>query len=569
MKAQHIVRHGVLLAVGIALAGCVPPGEIDQSILYRLQQHLVETGPQARQANNLVRQVAGSTGEPMKLTKNVETDQIQVELTLEEVVRRTLRNNTSIKVVGYDPAIAREEVIQAAAVFDVIAFGSVGYSKSDRRSTSTFLSTVSDTKTVEAGLRKTLPGGGQTELKYGVNHVQDNTPFAALNNSYTNSLSFQLTQPLLRSAGPEVVLSRLRIARLNHTSSLTAFRGSVMDVITEVQNQYWQLVRAREDLRIQVQLEADTVKTLEQVKARGDMDATGVQVSQTEATLAQRRAFLIRVRKQVLDAQDQLVKAMADASFTLLDDYEIVPTTPLMVSRITVSAPNQVVTALKYSPELAQARLAIQISDITVKVGKRQLLPQLDLSVGVGVNGLARHYEDSWAQMASGDFMDFNIGLSFERPLPNRGARSALRRVRHERNKNIAAMQKTAEDVAMAVKNAVRQIDATYAEMKAMQKVREGYVANLRAIEAREEFNAAKTPEFLNLRLDAQENVANAERALMQSKTDYNVAHAFLSRITGTSFDDMGVVISDGGLDPVELMMQGTRLTGGKPQPAK
>ncbi len=555
---------GLLLVAGI-LTGClVSPGEVDPDLLYQYQQRTVLMGPPAR--TNELLAVPGSTGAPLPMRVDPQTGAKLVELSLQQVLYRTLANSLDIKVTGYDPAIARQDVIAAAAAFDYIVFGSVAWDKTDSLSLSDISRQQSETLRAQAGVRRPLPTGGEASVAYQVTRIdneilRNRLPF---NPAYEQTLAFQLTQPLLRNFGPDVNLAQLRVARLNHSISLAQFHARVLDVLTEVQAQYWQLARAREDLQIQQRLLEETERTLELVRQRLPLDASRVQLSQTEAAVASRRAALIRARNEIQDVQDSLVRLMADSSLSLVDDLVIVPTTPLASEAVVLDRGDLIATALKYSPELAQARLAISIGNIQVRVARNQLLPRLDLQAGVDVSGVDDGFGSSFNELDDHDYIDYSLVALFEYPLGNRAAKAVLRQSRLRRMQSVVTLQNTADQVALSVNEAVREVAASLDEMRAQRETLEANREYLQAIKDRQEFRGALNPEFLELRLRAEEQISAAARSLLLATVNYNIAQLNLARITGTSLRMAGVVISDAEMaDFFEMLAERVELPAG------
>ena len=572
----HIVV--LLLAGGVLAGGCVVHRSIDPALIDQYQRHVIAAGPQIRLLGDLTRQAPTSTGPPLKAMADDKTGRRRIELDLREAVRRTLRNNPRITVVAYDPAIAREEIIQAEAVFDAVIFAKVASDRGDSPIRSSFEATRSKAVSYQAGARKLMTTGGAVEVTYDFSRQwEDTVSFGELNPTYRHSLAAKMTQPLLRNAWPDVVTSQIRIARLSRDSSAEAFRAAVLDAIRDVQELYWQLGLARLDLEIQQDLLDETVQVYERIKARGQLDATRIQITRTEAAVAAREAGLIAAAKVILDVQDQLITKMADASATLRGNVDIIPVTPPLDSELLVETTGQVAAALKYSPELAQARKAIRINDINVTVARNQTLARLDLTAEAKLNGLTGDedfyekdgsWKDSWGQMWGMNYIEYNLALSFEWPLGNREPAAALRRARYQREKSVAALQDAVDQVASFVREAIRQIDSSYRQLAANRKALEAAKGNLQALRDRGENLQALTPEFLELILSAQEGVASARRSVLQATVDYNVAQTRLSRVTGTALNEMGVTIADPGDNVADIIARGATLTGeNRPRP--
>jgi len=250
-----------------------------------------------------------------------------------------------------------------------------------------------------------------------------------------------------------------------------------------------------------------------------------------------RRAVLIRARKAILDAQDQLGRLLADKQINTLGRYEIVPATQPLRTQVVISPTDQLVTALQRSPMLEEARLGIEMADIAVRVAKNQTLPRLDLTASTSFQGLGRTYHQAREQLHSGDYASYAVGLSLEYPIGNRFARAELRKSRFERLKAITNLQNLADQVALEVSERVRQIHTAFEEMRAQRAAVEAARVQLQALEDTERIRAQLTPAFLNTKLQAQETLARAERDELQAAIDYNTAMADLARATGTILD--------------------------------
>jgi len=465
----------------------------------------------------------------------IESSRKLVPLSLHEAVMRALANNLDIRVVSYDPAVSREDMVRAAAVFDYTLFGATAYSKQEERSNTPLFGNITRLRTWQAGVRQRTVTGAEWSAEWQMTRTWDASGFQRLfRTRYEPEVLLQVTQPLLRDAWPEFNLAQLRVARLNTKISEAEFRARVEEVITQVVSAYWALIQTRDDLEIQRTLLDETRTTYKRVRGRSMIDATAATVAQAEASVRIRQAVLIRARKNILDVQDQLARLLADTDINVLNKVEVVPTTPMVRERVRVSPQEQVLTALRHNPLLEQARLAIAAAEINVSVAKNQALPRLDLTASAGIMGMDENVHDAADNFLRGDYASYSIGLQLEYPVGNRERLANLRARRYERTKAVVSMQNIADQLAVAVYERARQVHTAYEEMLAQRAAVEAARVQLQALEDTERIRAQLTPEFLRVKLQAQETVANAARAELQAVVDYNNAMADLSRTTGT-----------------------------------
>ncbi len=538
----------ILVLVVLAMAsGCVMPEGVGSDSLDRYQRALVDRGPQTRGQEGLdpLRPALGSTGPAMRITKDPQTGKSQLSLTLDEALVRAMTNDLEIRTVAFTPSINRQDMEKAAAEFDYVVFGGFNYRKDDKRTLSQIQldpNAVFDnfnalTRTYQAGIKNKTVTGATCALSYTLTDTWDNSTYYKINRRFEPVLALDVTQPLLRNAWPEYNLAQLKLAGVNYHSSMAAFRQKVEEVATKVINAYWTLVQARGELKIQQDLLKYTQTTLERVRARSELDATAVQIKQIEAAAESRRATLIQAEKTILDAQDQLAHLLNDADINVVSDLEIVPVTEPVTTPVAIDLTDKLLTALRHNPILEQARLAVDAADIGIRIAANQALPKLDLTASASLQGMGTTANASEENMETGDYASYGLGLTGEYPLGNRAAEADLRRQKLTRLQNLTQMQYAADSVALDVKERIRQIGSSHEEMQAQNAAMEAAWVQLRALEDTERIRGQLTPEFLQVKLSAQEAVANSARQKLAAIVQFNGALADLDRATGTTLD--------------------------------
>jgi outer membrane protein TolC len=569
--------YGIWAAAAALVAGCVGPGGVDNTALRRYQAGLVrhgalhraeETAPlglmrpmgEAGVPELQVRQGTAKVLDPQGIL--VERQVNLIDLSLEQAVLRALTNSPEIRVASFDPGIARQELIKAAAAFDPTLYGSFEHNKEDKKRTPIYFGVPEQQwrDRLNVGIKQRTVTGAEVKAEYELSKQETRSP---QDKEYEQLWSLTVKQPLLRDAWSEVNLATVRVARINRDMSDQAFRDKVEQTVGTVVTGYWNLHLARRNVEIQQWLLTLTEETLGKVKARGEMDATDVHIKQTEAALESRRAALFRAQKAVLDAQDKLARTLDDRKVNLLDDYVLVPTTPLAdaplhlsVSDLVVTAlkhlpvvgpeldlahlkakfnvSDQLATALKHSPLLAQARMAVASADISVDVANNQLLPRLDLGAGATIQGLGTTVFHSNEQIGWFNYISYNVSLTYEYPLGNREAESNLAKAKLQKAKAVATMQDLATQVAVVVRERVRLVRTGHMELRRQRAAVEAFRAQLAAMEVTEKEMGKLTPEWLSLKLSTQEALAAAQAAEVQATVDYNNAMINLAQVTGT-----------------------------------
>jgi len=462
------------------------------------------------------------------------TGQKSVNLTVDQAVARTLANSPEIRVVSFDPSIARQDVTKAAAEFDITAFGRINYEDEDNPPNSIFQAGQSDVRTFESGIKQKGVTGSEWSLSYGLTRSWDDLYGRTLATRYEPMLGFQLKQPLLRDAGHKVTLAGVDVAKLNYKIALLGFRQKAEETAVQVIAAYWQLLQARRDLEIQQKLLDRATDTLKKVEGRRQIDSTDIQIKQTEASAKSREAALLQAKKALSDAQDALVRLMADVQMTVLDEFDIVPVSSPLVEPKELNRTEILEIAMKNNPVVQQARTALDIAEINIRVSENQDMPRLDLIASARTQALARDRNAAQDKLETGEYYSYAVGLSLEYPLGNRQREAEMIKRRLERRQAISALQNVADQVAIAAKEGARRIETNFSEIVVQKSAVEAARIHLQTLEDSEPIRERLTPEFLLVKLQAQEALANAERAEIRSIVDFSISLAQLAQVMGT-----------------------------------
>jgi hypothetical protein len=104
--------------------------------------------------------------------------------------------------------------------------------------------------------------GTNMTVGFNNNRVTTNQPFTTLSPTINSNFRFTLTQPLLQGFGLLPTTRFIRIAKNNREISDVAFRLQVITTVNQIQNIYWDLVNAYENVKVQQESLALSEKTL-------------------------------------------------------------------------------------------------------------------------------------------------------------------------------------------------------------------------------------------------------------------------------------------------------------------
>ncbi len=535
-KTAFGVQLTSCVAIVIALlSGCVSDEISSHSIQnkdYRILNQIRNTHNTSTAAQDYT---SGGVKESkiFETTTDPNTGKKTVVLTLEQVLARTLANSPEITIVSFEPALARGDITKAAAQFDVTAFGQVNLDQQDNPVNSIYQPGQSDDRSVETGIKQKSIAGSQWSMSYAMTRNWDDLSGRTLSTRYEPILAFQLKQPLWRDGWEQVNRAGLDIAKINYDIAMAGFRGKAEETAAAAISAYWQLYQARSDRKILQELLNKTIETLTRVQGRREIDATDVQIKQTEAYVKTRQAILLTADKNILDAQDQLVRLMSDSGLNLLDDFYVIPSSEPSVVFDKPELPKLLALAIENNPVLQQARSQIEIAEINIEVAQNQAKPRLDLMASARTQALDATAGEAQEELSSGDYVSYGLGLSLEYPLGNRAALAESLKKRIERRKAVAELENLTQKLTVLIREALRNLQTSYAQIQIQAQAVEAAAAHLQAVVDTELVREQLTPEFLMVKLQAQETLANAQIAHTKAIADFNIALAELDRTSG------------------------------------
>lgn len=470
-----------------------------------------------------------------------------VPLGLQRAVAASVRHNLDVEFARYEPAISEADVVAAEAAFDWLLDSSVVWQDTDTPQPGPgFLDlgqVVSSNQTVtgRAGVSRALTSGGRVGLSQTVTYSDDRaSAFGAVGEPNPASFvrfDFEANQPLLRGFGSEANLAAVRVARNAERSSISRLRSELIGAVTGVEDAYWDLVLRYHELVIRTRLleRGETVR--EDIKSRRALDARQAQVADAVATTERRRADVIRSRTALRRASDRLKSLINDPALPVGGEVLLIPADRPVSDAFEFSLADALAEAISQRPEIEQSILNIDDASIRQVVARNASLPRLDLQAQLTLIGLDEDVSGAYGRSVETEFIDnFLLGLTFQQPIGNRAGEAGLRRARLERQRSVVDFRRTVQRVVLEVKDALNQVVINHEliEQARLSRIAQGEA--LRTLLVDKEFGQGGfSIERLNLELNQQEALAQAEIIEIAAVIDYNRAIAELHRATGTA----------------------------------
>jgi len=475
-----------------------------------------------------------------------------LSLSLKDGIVYALRNNFDIEIsklnsnvkdyeitvqkAKYDPTMKLEGKIEN----DDIPINSKLVGGLETSSISPF---IEQGKTADAVIQSMIPTGATVSLEYNIfRDYVDPNPFRLLNPAYENYVEAKITQPLLKGAGWFYNRSLIYIARNNKKISFAQFKSKALEISNAVQEAYWNLVKAIEDLKVANKSKERAEDLLRKNKIQVETGTLApIEIIDAEAGVASRVEAIISAENAVKDKEDELKKIMNFADNEIISDASVIPTDKPDFIPKKVELKGTLKVAMEKRPELQALQLKTENADMQSKRRKNELYPALDFTAGMRYTGLGEDVEDVNDSTFSEEFQGEFFALALEIPLGNRSARSKYNKSKLKKQQASLNVKRKELDIVVEVRGSVRQVMTNIERVNATRKARE--LAQKRLEVEGKKFSVGRSTSLEILR--AQEDLATAEGNEAKAIIDYEISLGNLEKAKGTILDSYDIKLEE------------------------
>jgi outer membrane protein TolC len=420
-----------------------------------------------------------------------------------------------------------------------------------------------------------------TNLSVGFNNTRQaiaDAPFQLLSPQLNSSFNFRLTQHLLQGFGFAPNTRFIQIAKNNREISDVAFRLQITTTVDQIENMYWDLVYAYENVRVQKEQLTFAQKTLSDNRKQVEIGTLApIEVVRAQSTVATNQQTLTlaltNLQLQQLLMKNALSRTLVDPA---LADAEVIPTSTMesqtQEQELVVPTQDLVNDALAHRPELAESRINLTNTEISNKAIRSALLPTVDLFAYYGGAGLggsqnpgyiclidktnqfcpqppsppyqsipAVGYGSTLNQLVNSSAPDKGAGITINIPLRNRAAQSIQVRSEFEYRQAQLRIQQIENQVRIEVRNAQFGVQQNRASVASAQAAMDLARQSLDAEQKKYALGASTS----TLVLQNQAAMTQAEVTLVSAKAAYEKSEIELDRATGLLLDHAGILIAD------------------------
>ncbi len=337
-----------------------------------------------------------------------------------------------------------------------------------------------------------FPTGTQFQVGMTNNRTSSNFGAFDLYNPFVQSaLTVTITQPLLRGFG---ILPNTRLiieAKRSIKVGLSQLEQQVMATTAQVSNDYWELVYARENVKVEEAALGVSQQLYEENSMRleiGTLSSLDVLTAQSQVA-SDKQALVQAQSVQLQDETTLLNDITADPLDAKLLGAEIIPSTPISTPSTgeNVQIEDAVKEAWQKRPELKQASLNLENAGTDVKATKNELLPSVNVFgeyVASGLGGIQTVTTSSGTvvfpggagqdlgRVFGGNYSTFEGGINLTLPIRNRAAQADNAQALLNERQQKAQYRQEQNVIFVSVRNALIALREDRASLAAAEEAK-------------------------------------------------------------------------------------------------
>ena len=405
------------------------------------------------------------------------------KLTLQDAIETSLKNNLQVQIAKEARTSTQAGVWIEEGAFDWNLSAGLNVSKIKdglnplQTGDPGFDSKTAFSRSLSVGTSKAFGWGGNLSLSYAPTYatVMDPRPgYSSTATPYDGSFSATYSQSLLQNFGRDVTESRLIVARKSAQAADLTFQLTIINLVASTESAYWDVVYAQKNLDNKQQALALSQQQLKENQIRVQVGTLApIEVTSSEASVAQAEQDIIAAEAQLLNAKDALIRALYPASdrpagVEMLDAPSVQP--------LAFNEADTEKQAMANRLELKAARLDLESKQVLEHAAANRTLPQLNAFATYNANAASQTASDGLSavnkDLFKGNYPGYTVGLQFSMPIQNRAAKGNQAQARASLRSSELNLHDQELGITLEVRTAYRTLEASGKGVAAAEKTR-------------------------------------------------------------------------------------------------
>lgn len=602
LAALTALPSGCLWKGSRSFESCAPPGAYEQvasEIEYPAESACTEANADE------------SLAAPHPWTIDTQGTPDYWDVSLEEVVQLALANSRVMRDLGgavvrapatirttFDPALAETDprfgIEAALSEFDAQFLTSTFWEKNHRAFNNEFFgggSTIvhQDLGVFQSAITKRAATGTRFTIRHNVDYDANDEAGNLFDSAWNSNVEVEARHPFLQGGGVQFnriagldstpgVYTGVLIARLNADVALNDFEIAVRDLVSNVENAYWDLYFGYRVLDSRVKARDAALDTWRKIYALYEVNRRGGEAEKE----AQAREQYFRFQQDVQNAlsgepyeSSRNWNGLPSGAFrttggVLMNERRLRlllglppsdcrllrPTDEPVLAKIEFDWCQVTEEATTRRAELRRQKWQVRRRELELIASKNHLLPRLDgvaryrwrgfgddlFPIGAPPPPPDEQFDGAYSNLTGGDFQEWQLGFELSMPIGFREAHVAARNAELFLARERAILKDQQREVVHEAADAIAEMDRAYTVLQTSYNRLVAGRDQLGAVQAAYENDKAP----LDLYLEAQRRLTEAEIEYYLNRARYSLATKNVHFVKGTLLEYDGVFLAEG-----------------------
>jgi len=492
----------------------------------------------------------------------LQAEETKLELTLKDCIAQALKENLDLQVQMTSPELAMQNKLLRDAIF--IPKLEVELATSESNSPTSDALQGADISTRERfalnlGLSQRLAIGGDLSITLNNSRTKTNSIYSTINPYLSSILTVSLTQPLLKNFGTLATKKDIIIAANDYKKARHQLRQSIIDLVYNVEDAYWNLVYNHQDLESRkksLQRSRDLLRQNE-IKVRVG-SAAPIDILEAKAEVATNESQVIQAEKAIQTAEENLKRIL---NMTQRDEV-VIPVDMPEVKPVSLDLNAFLEEALNNRPDIEQARIELKSQNVNVKYSRNQMLPDLQLvasyyTTGAGgdqiiydgnplfggtpIGMVRRDIWDTIEDTFSSLYKNYQVSLRLTVPLSFSQERAQMAQAKLNLKRALLTLKNTENQVYSEVREVIKELEANSKLVESNEIALKLQEQKLKAEEKKLSVGLSTNYDVLNY----QRDYAQTETGLLNSLKEYNMTVAKINKVLGRTLNAYDIKLKD------------------------
>ena len=321
----------------------------------------------------------------------------KLELSLKNFIELVMANNTDIQVAFLSLEIPKNNIVSVFGRWDPIVTASFSAQRNTNIPTDPTQAqnageiSKSLSQPLSVSYAQTIDTGLSYSVSFSGTKSSSSNSLSSYNPGLSSSLQFSATQPLLQNRGRYVNRIPVMQAESIYKRSVYGLQVSLLNLVSTAENDYWNVISARENLRVQEKSRDAAKANLDFVQQQLDLGAIAeLDIYNPQGQLAAAEFSVSQAKFRLASAEDTLrrqISADLDPEIAKLPVELTEPVDLAAGQPVPLDTAQSVQKALAANPNVLSAMQQLDLDELGIQSAQNLLLPQLSFTATYTTKG--------------------------------------------------------------------------------------------------------------------------------------------------------------------------------------